>query len=163
MGGVVLLDDKPQQNHSGVLVDNTSSSSSIQTPLVDDKAIRSSPTSYEIEKLALATPESERRFWFQRSQKYDPDAIATQPLVYDNEKTSKDYQPMPDWENLHRFDPAARWTWGEGHKLVRQIDIRIMFFACLMFAALELDRSNISQALTDNFLNDLKMTTNGMT
>ena len=50
---------------------------------------------------------------------------------------------------------------GEEHRLVRKIDLYIMVWACLMFMALELDRANISQALTDNFLANLKMTTDG--
>lgn len=44
-------------------------------------------------------------------------------------------------------------------KLVRKIDFRIMIWAWLMFFSLDLDRTNISQANTDNFLQDLHMTT----
>ena len=44
-------------------------------------------------------------------------------------------------------------------KIVRKIDLRIMVWAFIMFFSLDLDRGNLSQANTDNFLKDLHMTT----
>lgn len=41
-----------------------------------------------------------------------------------------------------------------------QIDYRICSWVCLMFFALQLDRGNISQALSDNMLEDLGLSTN---
>ncbi len=41
------------------------------------------------------------------------------------------------------------------------MDWRVTLWACLAFFALDLDRGNLSQANTDNFLDDLNLTTNG--
>jgi len=110
--------------------------------------------------LSLGESDLERRFWWQRGKRYDPSAIATQRSVFDDPNTAKHYLPNSNWENLHRFDSSARWTWGEEHKIIRKIDFRIMVFACIMFMALELDRSNLKQAITDTFLTDLHINTN---
>ena len=128
----------------------------------DDDPVKSTLLGRRGKQRALGAPGAEKRFWFQRSKAfYDPGAIATQPSVFDNLDTLEEYRPPEEWENIHRFDPDERWTWGEEHNLIRKIDRRIMIFAAIMFMALELDRSNISQALTDNFLEDLGMNTNG--
>lgn len=45
--------------------------------------------------------------------------------------------------------------------LVRKIDWHVMLWAGVMFASLNMDRSNLTQANTDNFLGDLGLTTDG--
>lgn len=71
-------------------------------------------------------PLEEKRFWFQRTRHYGPDAIATQPSVFDDPDTAVQYWPPETWENRHRLDPLARWTWREENKLIRKIDLKIM-------------------------------------
>ncbi|RDB29373.1 hypothetical protein Hypma_016020 [Hypsizygus marmoreus] len=96
--------------------------------------------------------------WRRRGR--DLDAIATQPSVFDDPATLEAYRPPPQYENAHRFDPKARWTYREEQRVVRKMNWRIALWACIMFFALDLDRGNISQANSDNFLDDLNLTTN---
>ncbi|KAF6757659.1 allantoate permease [Ephemerocybe angulata] len=90
----------------------------------------------------------------------DLDAVATRRSVYDDPVIAEHYWPNSDYENLHRFDPNARWTNREEKALVRIIDWKVMLWAAVSFSALNLDRGNLTQANTDNILGDLGMNTN---
>lgn len=84
----------------------------------DDKShqedVKFSPTD-SLEQVPSLSPSlgdnSRRYFW--RRPKEDLDTIATQPSVFDDPLTLEVYRPSPSYENAHRFDPAARWTWRE--------------------------------------------------
>ncbi|RDX51208.1 MFS general substrate transporter [Polyporus arcularius HHB13444] len=119
-----------------------------------------SPSDSVLEVPTLGAPVAEKSSSFWRKPKHELDSVATQPSVFDDPVTLEIYRPPAIWENSHRFDSLARWTWREEYRVVRKIDLLIMVWACIMFFSLDLDRSNISQANTDNFLNDLGLTTN---
>lgn len=75
-------------------------------------------------------------------------------------RLQKYYAPIDTYEGRHRYDPKAKWAPEEEKRLVRRLDWRICSWCCLMFFALQLDRGNITQALSDNMLGDLKLNTN---
>jgi hypothetical protein len=65
------------------------------------------------------------------------------------------------YECRHVFDPTLEWSKEEERKLVRKLDWHVCLWACIMFFALQVDRGNLSQAVSDNLLEQLNLTTNG--
>ncbi|CEP64326.1 uncharacterized protein LALA0_S11e01574g [Lachancea lanzarotensis] len=78
----------------------------------------------------------------------------------DAEKYYRNIYTECNYECLKAFDPDFKWTQEEEKKLLRKVDWRVAIPACLMFAALQIDRGNVQQAVADNMLKDLKMSTN---
>lgn len=72
----------------------------------------SSATTVEVPPLG-APVEAGASFAFWRRTRRDLDSIATQPSVFDDPFTLEVYRPKSTYENAHRFDPDARWTWRE--------------------------------------------------
>nr|XP_036580087.1 allantoate permease [Colletotrichum truncatum]KAF6787843.1 allantoate permease [Colletotrichum truncatum] len=95
-----------------------------------------------------------------KSEEYDLDAIATQPSIWDSENLEeyKELYIHEQWENKTAFDPSFRWTWREERQVRRKVDWKIMVWCCIMFAALNIDRNNINNAVSDNMLDDLGLT-----
>ncbi|KAI1128492.1 major facilitator superfamily transporter [Nemania abortiva] len=92
---------------------------------------------------------------------FDLDATATQPSIWDSENI-EEYKALyihPQWENYSAFDPSFRWTYREENAVRHKVDWKIMVWVCVMFAALDIDRGNISNAVSDNLLDDLGLTT----
>jgi hypothetical protein len=51
----------------------------------------------------------------------DLDAVSTRRSVFDDPDLAAHYWPKKEYENLHRFDPKARWTYREEQALVCHI------------------------------------------
>jgi hypothetical protein len=114
----------------------------------------------------LAEPENttdQKGFWssiFSRKSPRDLDAIATTRSVFDDPTLAQYNQPHPEYENLHRFDPSERWSYREEQAVRRKTDLRIFSWILVMFFALNIDRGNLGNAVADNLLKDLHITTN---
>ncbi|CAK7237874.1 hypothetical protein SBRCBS47491_010185 [Sporothrix bragantina] len=65
-----------------------------------------------------------------------------------------------NYECRHVFDPSFTWSEEEERKLVRKLDWRVCLWACVMFFGLQVDRGNLVQAVSDNLLPELGLTTN---
>lgn len=90
-------------------------------------------------------------------------AARRQPGTFDNDSEGSletFYQPIEQYEGRHRYDPYFEWEPQQEKKLVRKLDWKICTWCCLMFFALQLDRGNIVQALSDNMLEDIGIDSN---
>ncbi|TDZ25838.1 putative transporter [Colletotrichum sidae] len=77
--------------------------------------------------------------------------------VVGRENLSDLVPPHETYEGRHRWDPAATWTAAEERKVVRKTDLKLLSMLCVMFFGLQLDRGNLSNALADDFLKDMKL------
>ncbi|KAJ6036691.1 major facilitator superfamily domain-containing protein [Penicillium herquei] len=96
---------------------------------------------------------------FNRRKSRDLDAIATVRSVFDDPNIGKFYLPHSDYENLHRFDPNARWTYREEAAVRRKTDWAILLWILVMFFGLNIDRGNLSNANSDGLLKDMGLST----
>lgn len=90
----------------------------------------------------------------------DKKGSAASSIKEDYDELARFYEPPDSYESKHRWDPAAKWTPEEQQSLLKRLDLRVALVACICFGALQLDRGNISNALSDGMLDDLHLTTN---
>lgn len=89
-----------------------------------------------------------------------PDS-ANNPFL--NEKFREKYVNLYEdaqYECRGKFDPYFKWSKQAQRKLTFKLDFRVTLLACIFFSALQLDRGNLAQAVSDNLLEDLNMNTN---
>lgn len=82
--------------------------------MADSKEGSNLPPEKPLSLASTNTNAGNRWFWqiFNRDDS-SLDEIATQPSVFDDPVSLEVYRPPPQYENAHRFDPNARWTWRE--------------------------------------------------
>jgi hypothetical protein len=64
-----------------------------------------------------------------------------------------------EYECREAFDPDLTWTSAEEKRVKWKMDLTITMWSMVMFFALNVDRGNLKQAIADNLLDDLGLTT----
>lgn len=121
--------------------------------MADSKTTTVSPTISELDQKESSFP---------CSSDTEGSINSTSTNPFDDPKVAQHYRDLYDkagYECRHVFDPDIEWTAAEERKIVRKIDWHVATWACIMFFALNVDRKNLTQAVSDNMLNDLNMTT----
>ncbi|XMA11781.1 hypothetical protein WAI453_004572 [Rhynchosporium graminicola] len=93
-----------------------------------------------------------------KSSSAGPSGSQISQVAVGRENIAEALPPHESYEGKHRWDPSATWTAQEEKIAVRKTDIYLLSWLCLMFFGLQLDRGNLSNALADNLLKDLKLT-----
>ncbi|KAI5970191.1 hypothetical protein CANMA_000802 [Candida margitis] len=76
------------------------------------------------------------------------------------EEYYRDLYTKSRYESYSAFDPNFEWTEDEERTVIWKLNWRVAFTACLLFVSLQVDRGNLAQAVSDNFLDDLGLNTN---
>jgi sugar phosphate permease len=87
----------------------------------------------------------------------------TKSHVFEDPDTAEYYRQLyfkNSFEGRHHFDPKFEWTESEERMVLRKTELRVVCVAFFLFFALDIDRGNLSNALSDNFLTELNLSTN---
>ncbi|AOA60372.1 Putative allantoate permease [Komagataella phaffii] len=98
-----------------------------------------------------------------RIEDYETDSSESLHHVFAEPAVADYYRKVyeeSEYECRELFDPELTWTKQEEKKILRKNDWNVTFWCFIMFTALNFDRYNISQALADDMLDDLNLTTN---
>ncbi|KAI0194272.1 major facilitator superfamily domain-containing protein [Xylaria flabelliformis] len=126
-----------------------------EIPVTDDPIVSSKSTSSLDDKnlsisLSAKSLPSNEELPLKVNPFTNPNVAAQWKKVYDD----------CQYECRHAFDATLEWTEEEEKRVIRKVDWRVCLWACTMFFALQVDRNNLTQVISDNFLDDLHMNTN---